>query len=85
MGSVERRGISGGQRKRVSVALELLTRPSVLFLDEPTSGLDSKAAEDVCSMLAKIALQGHTVVCTNPPAFLEAFRSLPVARVVVEG
>lgn len=64
VGSVERRGISGGQRKRVSVALELLTRPSVLLLDEPTSGLDSKAAEDVCNMLCKIAAQGHTVVCT---------------------
>eukprot|EP00929_Paragymnodinium_shiwhaense_P121717 TRINITY_DN9406_c0_g1_i1.p1 TRINITY_DN9406_c0_g1~~TRINITY_DN9406_c0_g1_i1.p1 ORF type:complete len:619 (+),score=132.95 TRINITY_DN9406_c0_g1_i1:56-1912(+) len=64
VGSVERRGISGGQRKRVSVGLELLTRPSVLFLDEPTSGLDSKAAEDICSILRDLAGAGHTVVCT---------------------
>ena len=55
IGSVESRGISGGQRKRVSIAMDLLSNPAVLFVDEPTSGLDSKTAEDVVQALRDLA------------------------------
>lgn len=47
VGSVAKRGISGGQRKRVNIGMELVGEPSLILLDEPTSGLDSTAAMDV--------------------------------------
>jgi ABC-type multidrug transport system ATPase subunit len=58
------KGISGGERKRVSIGVELLTSPSVLFLDEPTSGLDSKTALSIMETINKLAKQNHTVICT---------------------
>ncbi len=73
------RGVSGGQRKRCSIAMELLSDPAILYLDEPTSGLDSKMAEDVATLLTTLARGGkdgatvnrpRTVVCTiHQPSF----------------
>jgi ABC-type multidrug transport system ATPase subunit len=65
--------LSGGQRKRVSVALELLTKPSLLFLDEPTSGLDPGLDKSVMEMMADLAHEGRTViVVTHSVANLNA-------------
>jgi ABC-type multidrug transport system ATPase subunit len=56
---------SGGQRKRLSVAIELLKRPRMLFLDEPTSGLDPALEQQLMVQLMKLTGQGTTVVCTT--------------------
>lgn len=65
IGNSRRKGISGGERKRVSVAMELLNHPKLIFLDEPTSGLDSTTALSVCEALKNLSDIGEcTVVCT---------------------
>ncbi|KAK3812581.1 MAG: hypothetical protein JOS17DRAFT_708785 [Linnemannia elongata] len=74
VGDAEQRGISGGQRKRVNIGMELVTEPSILFLDEPTSGLDSSTSGDVCKLLKSVARRkGLTVAAVihspSPIAF----------------
>jgi ABC-type multidrug transport system ATPase subunit len=57
--------LSGGQRKRVNIATELLTRPPVLLLDEPSSGLDPANEEELMTLLQNLRLTGQTVVCST--------------------
>lgn len=69
-GLAERRNVkvsqlSGGQRKRVSIAVELITKPSVIFLDEPTSGLDPATEEKIMKLFRQIAESGRTVILTT--------------------
>ncbi|KAF6736418.1 ATP-binding cassette sub-family G member 2 [Oryzias melastigma] len=56
------RGVSGGERKRCSIGMELITSPSLLFLDEPTTGLDSNTANCIIGLLHKLARRGKTVI-----------------------
>lgn len=85
------KGISGGQRKRTSVGVELVTKPALVFLDEPTSGLDSFSAVQLCQVLKKVANAGASVLFTIHQPSSEIFNSfdhlilLNKGRVMYEG
>ena len=64
IGNVLKRGISGGEKKRVCIGLELLTKPLIIFLDEPTSGLDSYQAKNIIQILKDLTNNGHIVICS---------------------
>ena len=65
IGSLARRTISGGERKRTAIGVELVTDPSLIMLDEPTSGLDSFKALGIVKVLHKLARdKGKTIVAT---------------------
>ncbi len=58
------KGISGGERRRLSVGCELITNPSLIFFDEPTSGLDSYMAMSIVDEMKRLAKRGKTIICT---------------------
>jgi len=64
IGSPDRRGISGGQGKRVNIGIALISNPHVLFLDEPTSGLDSYTSNEVMTVVKNLASSGITICAT---------------------
>ncbi|KAJ6031896.1 ABC transporter [Penicillium herquei] len=63
VGDIAKRGISGGERKRVNIGLELVAAPQILALDEPTSGLDAKTALDIMQLLKELAMNDILVIC----------------------
>ncbi|XP_024962477.1 ABC transporter G family member 15-like [Cynara cardunculus var. scolymus] len=73
IGNWHLRGLSGGEKKRLSIALEILVRPRLMFLDEPTSGLDSASAFFVVQALKSVARDGRTVVSSIHQPSSEVF------------
>ena len=74
IGSPEKKVLSGGQRKRVNIAMELINDTPVIFLDEPTSGLSSYDAEGVIEMLKRLSTEGKTIVTTIHQPSVEIFK-----------
>uniref|UniRef100_A0A671PIS5 ATP-binding cassette sub-family G member 2-like n=1 Tax=Sinocyclocheilus anshuiensis TaxID=1608454 RepID=A0A671PIS5_9TELE len=62
IGTMFLRGVSGGEKKRCSIGMELITSPSLLFLDEPTTGLDANTANAIIELLQKLSKKGKTVI-----------------------
>ncbi|XP_043110801.1 broad substrate specificity ATP-binding cassette transporter ABCG2c isoform X2 [Puntigrus tetrazona] len=62
IGTMFLRGVSGGEKKRCSIGMELITSPSLLFLDEPTTGLDANTASSIMELLQKLSKKGKTVI-----------------------
>ncbi len=85
IGSPEKKGISGGQRKRVNLGQELLTEPNILFLDEPTSGLDPKTDTDVMNLLRGIANKGKIIVLTTHAITAKNFNIMTHLVVLTQG
>ncbi|ORY50101.1 P-loop containing nucleoside triphosphate hydrolase protein, partial [Rhizoclosmatium globosum] len=79
------RGISGGQRKRVNIAMELASAPLALILDEPTSGLDSTSALKVAKILRSISRVGLTVVSIIHQPRIEIFNTFDDVLMIVPG
>ncbi len=82
VGDQRKRGISGGQRKRVNLAMELLTDPPILVLDEPTSGLSSTDTLSVIELLRSLADGGKTVLVTIHQPSLEAYQKFDAVAVI---
>jgi ATP-binding cassette, subfamily G (WHITE), eye pigment precursor transporter len=70
------KGVSGGERKRTSIAVELTTNPSLIFLDEPTTGLDSYTASQLMHILRTLAKAGKTVIQTIHQPNSEIFQRM---------
>lgn len=85
IGDEKKRGISGGQRKRVNIGMELVSLPSILFLDEPTSGLDSSSSMAVCSALRDMAAVGITVISVIHQPRYEIFNMFHKVLLLAKG
>lgn len=73
-------GLSNQQRKRLTIAVELVANPSIIFLDEPTTGLDAMAAAIVMRAVKNVGNTGRTVVCTIHQPSIEIFESFNEVR-----
>lgn len=85
VGGPTRRGVSGGERKRVSVGHELLINPSVIILDEPTSGLDSTTAMSLILTLRTLARDGRSIITTIHQPSSRLFHQLDRLMLMSDG
>jgi len=78
-------GLSTEQRKRLTIAVELVSNPSIIFLDEPTSGLDARAAAIVMRAVKNVADTGRTVACTVHQPSIEIFEAFDQLMLMKQG
>ncbi|KAJ8308063.1 hypothetical protein KUTeg_012937 [Tegillarca granosa] len=85
VGNAESRGVSGGERRRVSIGIQLLLDPSILLLDEPTSGLDAFTAHHLVETLAKLARNNRTVLMSIHQPRSDIFELFDVIMIMSRG
>lgn len=83
VGTPGQSGLSTEQRKRLTIAVELVSNPSVIFMDEPTSGLDARAAAIVMRAVKNVADTGRTIVCTIHQPSIDVFEAFDEVQVTV--
>lgn len=79
------KGVSGGERKRTSIGVELITNPSLIFLDEPTTGLDSYTATQLMQILKNLADSGRTIIQTIHQPNSEIFENFDRLMLLAQG
>jgi len=85
IGGEKLKGISGGEKKRLSFASEVLTNPAILFCDEPTSGLDSFMALSIMELMQSLARTGKTIICTIHQPSSQVFNKFDKLLLMAEG
>ena len=85
VGSVIDKTISGGQRKRLNIALELIREPAVLFIDEPTSGLSSRDSENIMDLLKELTLRGKLIFTVIHQPSSDIFKMLDKLFILDQG
>ena len=85
IGSVENKVLSGGQRKRVNLGVELVSDPVLLFLDEPTSGLSSSDTADIITVLRELANRGKTIILTIHQPSVEVYNKMNYVLLLAKG
>lgn len=76
-------GLSTEQRKRLTIAVELVSNPSIIFMDEPTTGLDARAAAIVMRAVKNVADTGRTIVCTIHQPSINIFESFDEVKLLL--
>ena len=85
IGTEFKRGVSGGEKKRCCIAMELVNEPNILFLDEPTTGLDSVNAEDVVTCMKDLASQGKIIISTIHQPSVDMLKMFDKLLIMHEG
>ena len=80
-----KKGISGGQKKRVAIGVQLISNPHILIFDEPTSGLDSFMAMTIVDSMKELASRGKTIICTIHQPSSEIFERFDRLFLMAEG
>ena len=75
-------GLSTEQRKRLTIAVEVVANPSIIFMDEPTTGLDARSAAIVMRVVKNIVETGRTIVCTIHQPSIDIFEAFDEVRII---